>query len=376
MNRQKNRRSFERLETRQMMAGNVSAAVVGTNLTITGDNLENYLTLHEIGATGRWEVVGLKTSINGNAPHFSTSGPIESITINLNGGNDRLTIQGGGISSLNINAGDGNDRTILANLQIGNLLFNGDSSDDPKGGNDSLTINSTNVSGQSTINLDGGNDSATVNNSQLGTLSIDGGAGNDSTNIKNSHVGKSLTLIGEDGNDATTLKNLTIGTFLHYEGDNGDENDGFPTSGGGNDRLVINNVQVTDSTFAFFSSIDMQDGNDTATINKFVDQDLQLTMGAGNDKLSMTNSTFLGGPFQRLVVNTGDGNDAATLKNDATGPLTVNVGTGENSMNVTQCTANTANLVGFGSLTGTGNAFANTPTVDPGFTHLAGQFNV
>jgi len=56
MNRQKNRRSFERLETRQMMAGNVSAAVVGTNLTITGDNLENYLTLHEIGDTGRWEV--------------------------------------------------------------------------------------------------------------------------------------------------------------------------------------------------------------------------------------------------------------------------------------------------------------------------------
>ncbi len=98
MNRQQQKgRSFERLEHRSMMAGNVTAAVVGGNLTITGDNTANMLTLTEIGDTGKWQITGLKTSINGNAPKLVT-GPITGdIVVNLGGGNDKLTIQDGNI---------------------------------------------------------------------------------------------------------------------------------------------------------------------------------------------------------------------------------------------------------------------------------------
>ncbi len=158
---------------------------------------------------------------------------------------------------------------------------------------------------------------------------------------------------------------MTIGTYLHFEGNSGD------------DTLNVHNVQVTDPTFAYFSSIDMQDGNDKATINHFVDQDLQLTMGAGNDHLAMVNSVFEGGPFQRLSVDTGDGSDTAMLKHDITGPLSVNVGLGKNSVSVTKCTADAASFLNFGTggITGSGNDFG-TESVAPGFTKLGGEFNI
>jgi hypothetical protein len=257
-----------------MMAGNVTAAVVGGNITITGDDTANILTLREIGTTGKWQITGYKTSINGSAPKMVTGPVTSNISIDLNGGADGLTIQNGSVP--------------------GHLYI----------------------------------------------------------------------LMG-DGDDRTTLSNLEIGTYLHFEGNDG------------NDVLNVHNVQVTDPTFAYFSSIDMQDGNDTATIRHFTDQDLQLTMGAGNDHLSMANCAFLGGPFQRLQIDTGDGADTAMLKHDSTGPLSVNVGLGKNSVNVSQCTADAASFLNFGTggITGQGNDFG-TESVAPGFTHLGGEFSI
>jgi len=275
MNRQQQKkRSFETLERRSMMAGNVTAAVVAGNLTITGDDTANIVTLREIGSSGKWEISGYKTSINGSAPSVVTAPVTGNITIDLNGGADNLTVRSGNVPGhLYITMGDGNDTATLANLQIG--------------------------------------------------------------------------------------------TYLHFEGNDG------------NDTIAVHNVQVSDPTFAYFSSIDMQDGNDTAVINNFTDQDLELTMGSGNDHLAMTNCTFLGGPFQRLTIDTGDGADTAMLKHDTTGPLSVNVGLGKNSLDVMKCTADAASFLNFGigGITGQGNSFG-TLSVDPDFTHLGGEFNI
>jgi hypothetical protein len=275
MNRQEQKqRSFERLETRSLMAGNVTAAVVGGNLTITGDDVANYISLRELGDTGKWEIVGLKTSINGNAPRVVTAPVTGSITINLNGGADRLNIHDG------------------------------------------------NVPGHLFITMG-------------------------------------------DGDDTASLSNLQLGTYLHFEGNDG------------NDAIAVKNVQVTDPSFAFFSTIDMQNGNDRAVVRNFNDQDLSLTMGSGDDHLKMTNCAFLGGPYQRLQIDTGDGSDTATLKHDVTGPLNVDVGTGKNSLNLTNCTADTANCLnlGSGSISGEGNDFGKS-SISPGLGHLAGEFNI
>jgi hypothetical protein len=273
MKRQQNRRSFERLETRQLMAGNVTAAVVGGNLTITGDNTANVVTMQEVGDTGQWKItLGERTWADNHVKSFVTDPVTGGITVDLGGGGDTLI-------------------------------------------------------------------------------------------VKNGSVAHNLTVMMGDGDDTTTLQNLDIGTFLHYEG------------GSGNDHLTVGNVHVSDPTFAFFSSIDMEDGNDTAKIHNFTDQDLELTTGSGNDHLTMTGCTFVGGPFQRLNIDTGDGNDTTTLKNDTTGPLSVDAGTGKNAMHISDCTADSATLLngGTGSLSGSGNDFT-TETVAPGFTHLLGQF--
>ncbi len=276
MNRQQKKgRSFERLETRTLMAGNVTAAVVGGNLTITGDSSPNVISLHEIGDTGQWRITGgIKTAINGNLDSLVTAPVTGDITIDLNGGNDRLTVQNGNIPG-------------------------------------------------------------------------------------------NLTVTMGDGNDAATLANLEIGTYLHFEGN------------AGNDKLGVRNVAVSDPTFSYYSSIDMNDGNDTALINHLSDQDLSLSMGTGADHLMMANSTFLGGPTEGLHIQTGGGGDVTRLRNDTTGPLSVSVGVGKhNILKVNGCTADTADFedLGTGTISGNGNSFGTEST--PGFTHLLGQFNI
>jgi hypothetical protein len=100
-------------------------------------------------------------------------------------------------------------------------------------------------------------------------------------------------------------------------------------------------------------------------------------MGNGSDHLTMANCAFLGGPYQRLTIDTGDGGDTTLLKHDVTGPLGVNVGVGKNSLEVMHCTADTADFVdlGGGSISGVGNSFG-TESIDPSFTHRTGEFNI
>ncbi len=266
-------RSFETLEKRSMLAGNVTASVVSGNLLITGDNSANIITVQQ-NANGNWQITGAATKINGSNKAFTATGVTGAVSINLNGGNDSLTM----------------------------------------------------VSGNVTNNL---------------------------------------TILMGAGNDAAALANIQIGTFLHFEG------------GAGNDALAINNVHVSDPTFAHFSSIDMQDGNDTVAIHNFSDQDLEVTLGNGNDSFAMDNSDFLGGPFQRLRINAGAGTDAVALTSVKTAPLFIDMGPGKNdALSLVDCTADTAALLDTngtsGFITGAGNDFGSQ-TIDPNFTHRSGD---
>jgi hypothetical protein len=267
------RRTFETLESRSMLAGNVTAAVAGGNLNITGDNSANIISVTQVSGN-RWQIVGASTKVNGKNQIFTTDPVTRSVTISMNGGADSLVMHDG------------------------------------------------NVPGH-------------------------------------------LTILMGDGNDATSLFNVNIGTFLHFEG------------GSGNDVLAISNTHVSDPTFAFFSTIDMQDGNDTVALNNFSDQDLEVTLGKGNDKFALDNSKFLGGPFQRLRINAGSGTDAVSLVSVKTSPLFIDMGSGKNdALALVACTADTATLLDTdgtsGFISGAGNDFG-TQTIDPNFTHRSGD---
>jgi hypothetical protein len=271
---QNRKRQFETLETRTLMAGNVTAAVAGGVLTITGDKSANVITVTELSG-GRFQIVGGATKINGKNQTFVTDPVTSSVNINMQGGSDSLVLH---------------------------------------------------------------------------DASVDGGH---------------LTILMGDGNDTATLSNVDIGTFLHFEGNSG------------NDVLAINNVHVSDPTFAFFSTIDMQDGNDVVAAHGFFDQDLQVTLGSGNDTFALDNSKFLGGPFQRLRINAGDGTDAVSLVSVQTSPLFVDMGPGKNDvLTVVNSKADTADFLDTsgksGYISGAGNDFG-TQTIDPNFTHRSGD---
>lgn len=196
--------------------------------------------------------------------------------------------------------------------------------------------------------------------SVTGSVSVTMGDGSDKLKVSDINVPGHLTVLMGGGNDNAQFDHVSIGTFLHFEG------------GAGNDTLKINDMHVSDPTFAFFSTIDMQDGNDKATISNFTDQDLQVTLGNGNDSFGLQDSTFLGGPFQRLRVDAGDGFDHVDLERDATGPLFVDIGPGDpDKLVIMKFTADTETLLAtdspFARLSLNNNDFANDPSIDPNF---------
>src|SRR5215475_2967337 len=89
-------RSFERLETRELMAGNMTASVISGSLTVNGDNAANVLQMTEVSGN-RWKITGLAgTKINGKS-QVTTQAVTHDIQLYLNGGNDNVTVQNGSV---------------------------------------------------------------------------------------------------------------------------------------------------------------------------------------------------------------------------------------------------------------------------------------
>ena len=98
---QSKRLGIERLENRELMAGNVTAAVQGGFLVVTGDTADNGVTIDYIQATNSYQVIGttpsggtattingLDTSVPANAQIFTNV--TKGLKVTLNAGNDNL----------------------------------------------------------------------------------------------------------------------------------------------------------------------------------------------------------------------------------------------------------------------------------------------
>jgi hypothetical protein len=168
-----------------------------------------------------------------------------------------------------------------------------------------------------------------------GNVTINMGDGKDKVTVHDANVPTNLTILMGSDADKTTLKNVTLGEFLHYEGNED------------NDNLKISKLTVLDTDFSSFSTADGQDGNDKMKLVNCIDQDLEITLGNGNDKLSISKSTYLGGPFQRLNIDAGFDTDKVTLNQVRTGPLQVLMSDGDNDkLLIKKSTADTNDLDG------------------------------
>lgn len=162
--KKKSVRSFERLETREMMAGNVTASVISGDLLVNGDNSANLFQMTEVSGN-RWKITGLGgTKINGKT-QVTTQAVTRDVQIDAAGGNDNVTILNGSVPHiLNVFGEDGNNVTTLQNVKVGYGLgvYGND-------GNDTVVANNVNVQAidgiyYSVFDLGDGNNVASINN--------------------------------------------------------------------------------------------------------------------------------------------------------------------------------------------------------------------
>lgn len=171
------RQELEKLESRHLLAGNVTAAVVDGSLLIDGDELGNELTLTQVWGPDLQEAtssdsVAYKvtpsddTTINGGRPGepVFVSGITEDIAMDLGGGNDLLEVYGvpGGpvVANMRIRTAAGADAVTIGNFATSKdvLILN-------SSGADKYSLFATRVGGQ--LSFDGGPDGAGASLSEM-----------------------------------------------------------------------------------------------------------------------------------------------------------------------------------------------------------------
>src|SRR5262249_45868122 len=98
-NRTNRKLTFQTLESRQLMAGNVSAAVINGDLVVKGDVKSNDVAIFQVMQQGqvipgRYFITGLNgTTINNGNSGFNATGVNRDFLIKMNlGGDDHVAI--------------------------------------------------------------------------------------------------------------------------------------------------------------------------------------------------------------------------------------------------------------------------------------------
>jgi hypothetical protein len=270
---------LERLETRSLMAGDVTVNKDGGSLFIRGDDESNAVVIRRVG-NNRYEVTGIDdangdpTTVNGVASGTVTfSGIKRNIDVRLRGGDDLLGI-----------GNDDADLTDLLDELTGGAAFAPGTSDRVKVKNDLK------------IDMGSGDDAAGIFVDVKDTTIIDLGAGTDFLAVEGSRLGDDLIIRGEEDNDFIRVRDSKIDEFL------------LLVTNGGEDTVNIINVNAEDA------KIDLGGQSDTAEIDDLdVRDNLFVFLRDGDDELSIGNSKA-----KRAFFRGADGSDTFTddLGND------------------------------------------------------------
>ncbi len=261
------------LENRQLLAGNVLASFANFTVTVTGDRSKNEIQLFT-DANGLHVVAQNGTSLNGVLNGSLVFGTFDQVVVDLQAGNDSLSVGnfvGGGIT---VQMGTGNDFAAFSAVTGDSLVVDGGT------GNDFISLDDDNgvntFSGFVTLLGNDGNDTVqNIGTTMQGNFNLSGGKGNDN--------------LGWAGGGATSFSHVTSGT--------------------GNDRIALASVNVP-SGFTFSD----QGGNDLIGIQDSVfGSTATFSLGSGNDALIAKGNTFAS--VDRLG---GSGRDTLFLVDETT----------------------------------------------------------
>jgi hypothetical protein len=330
-----NRLSFERLESRELMHGNVLASVVTVSgvpeLFITeavGEASQaNTVQISRL-ANGKVRVIGGNNSegtftrINGLAGQDFTLPITGDLVVDLGGSDDQLQINNARFGNVFIGMGAGADTVTATNLKTSGRA----TIDAGDGANQVFVRNSTvgdTPAEGLTINTGAGNDNVELTGSKtFGRVGVLTGAGQDNVFVRSSTIGSSpagdldintgagadLVEVGVLGQSLVRVKgNLIVNTFTNINEPDMD--------------FVRINQTISDKLIA----VDTGAGNDDVKMAFATGHDVVLVAGQGDDKALMTQVSAVGQMFLFL----SEGNDTLNMTSVRAGTLlTVDGGTG------------------------------------------------
>ncbi|TWU29469.1 hypothetical protein [Bythopirellula polymerisocia] len=343
-NRMEKRLRFESLEKKQLLAADLTVAVIDGDLVITGDAEPNSFVLRSGVADGgqfKFELGIAGDTINNEVPDaFNTlySGITGNVLINTGSGDDSVRIFGGSNTDdldplifpgdLRIDLGDGDDE-----LAMGSSLSNPDSqlplsiSDDliVEGGtgDDYFEFTAVRVADDFTV----------VDTQGSNTLTLPFPIYQDSD--ESTSVGDDFTIVMGSGNDDISINRAIVNDNLLVSVDGGDDIvNGLLTTvsgstlvslGNGNDFLSLslfdagrtlsvvgsgtNDIGLGEVTATSFITIVTTNGNDVVGIDASSTGILSISTGDGNDEVEIFDSAF-----ELLFVKLGKGDDVLALE--------------------------------------------------------------
>jgi FKBP-type peptidyl-prolyl cis-trans isomerase len=261
---------YQPLESRQLLAGDVSVSLDVDNLQISGDSAANEIRLSGT-PDGRLQVIAVTgTTINGGTTAFDVGVAVRNVTISLGDGNDRLTIENlvsTGILSIDLGAGDDNSQIRDINVRV--LNVNG------QAGNEVMQFHNTFSLGNITLEGQAGDDTFSITAMATSRgLVLDSGAGADTIGVDDLGVRDNLILLTGEGNDQIFM---TGQIYAHKA---------LIELGDGNDTLSIT-PQTSQTTAEFRKRLNIQagDGDDSVFIGAATStrKSASVDGGAGTD---------------------------------------------------------------------------------------------
>ena len=327
MARRTNQLNVERLEGRELMAGDVLVTPISAGLFINEarfqsgqDNLVLVTRLPSglVRVAGLTDAIGDRTLVNGRPFQDFIVAPNTQFLGSLGAGNDTLQIVGARFNIINVDLGlAGATDTDVVNISGG-----------------------TRTLGEVRIATGGGADTVFIQNTQVGdgiallseNLIIDTGAGADTVNLAGGvRTTANVTIRTREGTDTVLVRGTTVG-----DGKGVTTEDLFIDTAAGADAvffgqsgesvLVRGNLNVN-TAFGTEAEVDTVRMLQTTALKS-----LAVQTGAGNDQVAL--GLVTAGTF--LALSTGDGNDQATLLEVRSGDLfAVGMGAGDDALNLT-----------------------------------------
>ena len=304
MGRRTNQLNVDRLEGRDLMAGNLSAVVSNGILFVkegsVSTNTHNGVEISQL-PNGQFRVLGLssldgqRTTING-AVFQDFTVPLAKLNVKLGGGDDFLSVANARLNSMGLTVGGPN----LPDADV-------------------VTVSNTRTSGLVHIATGGGADRVVVQNSKIGDglgttsddLSIFTGAGSDTVRVGSADgfvevAGRmrvaTYSSQTEPGDDRVTVQSTIVGKLMALDLGAGKDqltvensfgDDIFALTGIGDDTVKLTEVRAFDQFF-----VDTSHGNDTLDMVFLSARDLAVHGGTGFDKLTR----FLDGPTATRAI--------------------------------------------------------------------------